>query len=137
MLKRARKFVKGLTQHGEEIPDPTPVAPPLGYKKIPSLAEQIRQAILSEKLKEAAAAAGVETFEEADDFDVGDDYDPRSPYEETFEPSNPAPANPMVEVAETKAVEAISTTGGGSEPPRSEDPPPVPPEAAKRPKNRA
>lgn len=71
---------------GREMPDPTPVAPPVGYNRQPSLAEQIRAMVRSEQVRQAAEAAGLETFEEADDFDVGDDYDPASPYEEVFEP---------------------------------------------------
>lgn len=71
---------------GREIMDPTPIAPPIGYKKAPSISETIRNLIRSERLKQEAAAQGYETFEEADDFDVGDDFDPTSPYEEVFEP---------------------------------------------------
>lgn len=51
----------------------------------PSEIERIRALIRSERLAAEAAAAGAETWEEADDFDVGDDYDPTSPYEEMFE----------------------------------------------------
>lgn len=71
---------------GRELMDPTPIAPPIGYKKSPSIAEQIRTMIRSEHLRQEAERAGYETFEEADDFDVGDDFDPKSPYEEVFEP---------------------------------------------------
>lgn len=73
-------------EHGRELMDPTPIAPPIGYKKSPSIAEQIRAMVRSEKLRQEAEAEGYETFEEADDFDVGDDFDPKSPYEEVFEP---------------------------------------------------
>lgn len=71
---------------GREIMDPKPIAPPIGYKKAPSIADQMRAMIRSERLRAEAEAAGYETFEEADDFDVGDDFDPTSPYEEVFEP---------------------------------------------------
>lgn len=74
-------------EQGHEIPDPVPMEPPLGYRRTPSLAEQIRMHIRSEALRRAAEEAGYETFEEADDFDVGDDYDPTSPYEEVFDPA--------------------------------------------------
>lgn len=76
-----------LDPRGREIPDPVPVAPPVGYKRQPSLAEQIRAMVRSEKLRDEAQAAGYETFEEADDFDVGDDYEPNSPYEVDFDPT--------------------------------------------------
>lgn len=85
-----------LDKYGREMPSPLPIAPPIGYKKSPTLAEQIRNMVISEKLKQEVLAAGAETFDEADDFDIGDDYDPRSPYEETFEPPLPPATQPRV-----------------------------------------
>lgn len=76
----------GLDEHGREIADPTPIAPPIGYNKQPSMMENIRNMIRSERLRQEVEAAGAETFEEADDFDVGEDFDPTSPYEENFDP---------------------------------------------------
>lgn len=67
-----------MTVDGQELPDPTPVAPPVGYKKQPSMADIIREQV---RLAKLAEEAGVETFEEANDFEVGDDFDPDSPYE--------------------------------------------------------
>lgn len=83
-----------LDARGREKPDPTPIAPPIGYKRQPSLAEQIRNMVRSERLAMEAQAAGYETFEEADDFDTGEDLDPRSPYEVEFDPPLAANANP-------------------------------------------
>lgn len=78
---KARRYdAKGLY-----YPDPTPIAPPVGYTRSPTIAEQIRTMVRSEQLKHHADASGMDTFEEADDFNVGDDYDPRSPWEEQFE----------------------------------------------------
>lgn len=71
---------------GQEIPDPTPIAPPIGYKRQPSIFEQMRQMVLSDRLAAEASAAGAETFEEADDFDVGEDIDPRSGWENDYDP---------------------------------------------------
>lgn len=83
----AKMSRKELTADGAAlIPDPTPVAPPLGYTRQPSITERIREMVRSEHLRQAAEAAGVETFEEANDFEVGDDFDPASPYEEVYEP---------------------------------------------------
>lgn len=89
---RVRPQHTDLYRDGKEYPDPTPVAPPIGFIKQPTLAETMRSMILGEALKRHARESGQETFEEADDFDVGDDYDPTSPYEETFEP--PEQINP-------------------------------------------
>lgn len=71
---------------GAEVLDPTPEEPPIGYNPQPSLALQIREMVRSEKLRLEAEEAGLETFEEADDFEVGDDFDISSPYENDFDP---------------------------------------------------
>lgn len=90
-LEKPYTFFRGLRHRyldakRREKPDPLPVSPPLGYKKTPSLSEQIRDMVRSEKLRQAAEEAGVETFEEADDFDIPDDpVDPSTPYEADFE----------------------------------------------------
>lgn len=80
-----------LDDFGREIPDPTPMAPPVGYKRQPTMVEIIRQQIQGEALRRAAAEMGKESWQEADDFDVGDDYDPTSPWEEQFDPVGYAP----------------------------------------------
>lgn len=69
-----------LNSKGHEIPDQTPVALPLGYKKPESLQQTIRRLIQTQASLEAQQN-GFETFEEANDFIIGDDYDPRSEYE--------------------------------------------------------
>lgn len=79
-----------LNGDGHEVVDSVPMAPPVGYEKQPSVTDRIRAMVQSELLRREAAEAGVETFEEADDFDVGDDIDPSTPYEENFDPP-PAP----------------------------------------------
>lgn len=67
-------------EKGEEILDPTPVAMPVGFHRPPSLAEQVRRLVRTEFSRQAAAL-GEETFEEADDFDCGDDPELKSKYE--------------------------------------------------------
>lgn len=49
-----------------------------------SLGDRVR-ALIQKELAEQAAAQGFESFQESDDFDIGDDYDPSTPYEEIFE----------------------------------------------------
>lgn len=71
-------------EKGQEIVDQRPVAMPVGYKKPEPLADTIRRLIRVEASEEAMRN-GQETFEEADDFDVGEDYDPTSPYEMDFD----------------------------------------------------
>lgn len=76
-----------LDEDGREHPDPVPVAPPIGHNPQPSLAEKIRAMVQSEHLRLAAEQAGMETFDEADDFEVDedDDFDPSSPWENEFD----------------------------------------------------
>lgn len=68
-----------------EQPDPTPMQPPLGYKRAPTLSEQIRQQVLAAKLDSLAELE--ETEEEADDFEVGDDFTPLSAHENDHVPT--------------------------------------------------
>lgn len=75
---------KPLDELGRELPDSTPLEPPLNYQKTPSLSDQIRDLIRSEKLKQAAEEAGYESFDDADDFEIEDDPYPYSPYEDEF-----------------------------------------------------
>ena len=94
---------KGIGSDGHFVPDPIPMAPPIGYKKAPSMIEIVRDMVRSEKLAQAAAAAGHETFEEAEDFDVDDDpVQLKSGWENDFDP-------PIAEVKE--AVEADKASG--------------------------
>lgn len=72
-----------LDEHGREKPNPTPMQPPIGYKKQPTIAEQMRAAIRQASLE--AAQMGQETEEEANDFDVGEDMEPHSPWEHDFD----------------------------------------------------
>jgi len=73
-----------LDDYGREKPNPTPMAPPIGYKKQPTIAEQMRQMIRLASME--AAQMGAETEDEANDFDVGEDMEPTTPYEHDFEP---------------------------------------------------
>lgn len=114
-----------------EVVSAIPVAPPVGYVKQPSLAERIRAMVRSEHLRQAAEAGGYETFEESEDFEVGDDYDPRSPYEEQFDPGFTRPDMPSVRVAEP-----AGDVGGAGAPAPAEAAPKAaasPPEGAKPP----
>lgn len=78
---------KGKRQNviGQELPDPTPMAPPVGFMRQPSLSERIRDMVRSEALRVAAESSGLETLDEADDFDVGDEVDPHSEWENDFD----------------------------------------------------
>jgi len=74
-------------ENGGEIGDPTPMQPPLGYKRTPTLSEQIAQQVRIQTLKNLEDSFEPETDEEADDFEVGDDYEPLSKYENDHVPT--------------------------------------------------
>lgn len=84
---REKRRSAGFNDEDKLIPDGIPMEPPLGYKPSQSMVEIIRDMVRSEQLARDLDAAGVETFEEADDFEVGDE-DPqmRSPWENDFDP---------------------------------------------------
>lgn len=67
---------------GEELPDDTPIELPIRFKRPPTLQEQIKAMVRSE-LSQSAKAQGMESFEEADDFEVEDDVEIRSAHELT------------------------------------------------------
>jgi hypothetical protein len=73
-----------LNENGHEILDDTPVSMPVGFKRPMSMTDMIRQYVKTEMSKQASDS-GQESWEEADDFDIGDDYDPKSPWELTFD----------------------------------------------------
>lgn len=102
-----------LNPDGSENPDPTPIAPPIGYRKAPSLVDNMRAMIREHALAIAIAGQDAETFEESDDFDVADDYDPASPWEGEFEP-----------IASITADEAAKNAAAAAK--AAEPPPPVP-----------
>lgn len=117
-----------------EYPDPTPMAPPIGYVKQPSLHDQIRAMIRTEKVRQMVMEAGYETPEEADDFEVGDDYDPSTPYEAYFDPPLVAPTPPSPDPL--KSAGAASGTSPSDKPtgaaPSSSLPPSAPPETTSK-----
>lgn len=71
-----------------EKTDPVPVKPPVHRQRQHTVDERIRAAIRSDRMQQIAEARGMESFQEADDFDIEDDpIDPLTPYERDFEGS--------------------------------------------------
>lgn len=84
----AKLLSKGLHPDGTPVLDPTPLAPPIGYKKQPSMVEIVRDMVRSERLRQEAESADMETFEESEDFDIPEDAGmPASPWANDFDPS--------------------------------------------------
>nr|QJB20011.1 MAG: hypothetical protein [Microvirus sp.] len=79
----------GYNKNGEEVLDPTPIEVPIGLKKPMSLQEKMKLMVRQE-MSVIAQANGMESFEEADDFDCDDDtFDAKTPWEEDFDPDVP------------------------------------------------
>lgn len=74
-----------LDSDGREIPDPNQMEMPLGMKRPETLAEQV-QRLVRTSISAHAAMHGAETFEEAEDLEVDEDFDPYTPYEVEFDP---------------------------------------------------
>lgn len=83
----AKMLAHGKNPDGTVKFDPTPIAPPIGYKKQPSMVEIVREMVRGERLAQAAREGGHETFEESEDFDVDDEPSQlRSEWENDFDP---------------------------------------------------
>lgn len=119
----ARQEARGFTDDGQ-LMDPTPVAPPIGYKKQPSMVDHLREMVRSELLARDLARQGVETFDEADDFGADDEDEagmpPLSGYEAEFDP--PA-VQRIVEAASQAARSAAAREREASRPPAAPEPP--------------
>lgn len=119
-----------LGKRAVELPDPTPLEPPLGYVRQDPLHVKIANMIRSE-ISRVAGDNGMETLDEADDFDVGDDWEQErsTPYEEVFD--TPAVAQTRQEVleAERKAAEALKNAPPQGASPEDAKPAPEAPPA--------
>lgn len=82
-------FPKGkaiLMPDGSEVLDPRPVALPVGFERPESIQEMIKRLVTDPLIREEMAASQiVDSFEDADDFNIPGD-DPISPHEESFDP---------------------------------------------------
>jgi len=115
-----------LNKYGQERPNPVPMAPPIGYKRPISIADQIREAIRAASFE--AYMAGAETEEEANDFAVGEDEEPSSRWESEFE------IDPTLEaMLALQSAPPAKPSGGGAPKADPSSPPedPAPPSAAK------
>lgn len=63
-----------LNEKGWEVPDATPITRAVKFGRAPSTLDEVRRALGI--LTKEAEEHGFETPEEADDFNVGDDFDP-------------------------------------------------------------
>lgn len=74
---RVKLGLKRLTEDGAEKPNPVPMEPPVGYKKQPSIFENMR-ALVQAELARKAAQEGFDTEEEDENFEIEEDREPLS-----------------------------------------------------------
>lgn len=110
-----------LTDKGEEKLDPTPMAIPVGFERPLTMEQQVARMMRSQYEMQAKIRdmTGVETPEEADDFDIEDDpVDMTTPYEEHFMP-DVSPEQQITDDPEFKAVPESGTDSGTESPAKS------------------
>lgn len=129
-----RKLIeRGLNDDGSVDLDPVPLAPPIGYTKAPSMLQMMHDMLTSHKLEQELKAAGTETLEDFEDFDIPDEPEQLRSAHEALE-SDPtlqdlyaagADAKRVREEAE-KRKKRPAKGGEAPEPPQdaAEDPPP-------------
>lgn len=82
----AKLIKRGLNLDGSPQLDPTPIAPPIGYVKAPSMMQMMHDMLTNHKLQQQLEARGAETLEDFEDFDVEDEPSQlRSPHEVPLE----------------------------------------------------
>lgn len=86
ILQKCQEWARGLSGYngrGEELPDPTPVELPVDFERPVPLAEEIRRLVRSEAIQAELRSKEIETFDEANDFDIPDDpIDPETPWQD-------------------------------------------------------
>lgn len=96
---------------GREVPDRTPVAIPVRFRRAENIHNQMLDLINSERFRQYLANEEIETPEEADDFAIEDEYDPYSPYEMSLDQELRGPADDQRELEERR--NALDTANGG------------------------
>lgn len=86
-MKNIKKWIFRKSDGRRENLDPRQLSLPVGMERPESLQEKMKRLVRDEVLQQKLSQEGVETFEEADDFDIPDDpVDPTTPYEEHYDP---------------------------------------------------
>lgn len=119
----------GIGHDGKEYGDPVPMSPPIGYERPPDMMEMMRNMLRQEAYQRRLAEEGLDTFEEAGDFDIDDDPMPLTIHEALLvDPPPAAPeAPPAPNVPQTTDGRQGGQGGGSPEPAPAAPPTGVPP----------
>lgn len=112
-----------LDRNGHEVPDSTPVARPVRISTRPSTLDELKQ--LLRIVSREAEANGDETFEESEDFDVGDDAEPFSRWEIPTDEQLEGFAEQLRQEKAQRAAVAAGVSPPGVPGRSNGDPPPV------------
>lgn len=121
-----------IDKDGKEVLDPRPIAPPVGFVERDSITDRLRELIAGERMRRTAELREMDSFEEADDFDVDDDPIPMrdTPYENDFDP----PVRELVQegsrslaAKQRKAAEEAEAAKAAGSPNNPAPPPPAAP----------
>lgn len=110
-----------LDDRGAEKLDPTPMAIPVGFERPLTMEQQVARLMRAqyEMQSKIRDMTGVETPEEADDFDIEDDpIDMTTPYEEHFMP-DVSPEQQITDDPNFKPVPESGTDSGTESPAKS------------------
>lgn len=85
-MKQTTNKLSSYDKKGGEVLDKTPIEMPVGFKRPKPIQDKIRELVNNALIMKELSEAGLESFEEADDFDIPDEtYDPTTPFEENFD----------------------------------------------------
>lgn len=108
-----------LLEDGREVPNPLPVAPPVGYVYEPTIMDRLSQ-MLDKRLAALLEAQALEETEaEANDFDIDEDEEIRSIYEISLQdefpeiPRSISAGDPVSTVSEAVKPPKVGSEGVG------------------------
>lgn len=85
--QKVRPTLSTYNDAGQEICDPDPLSIPVKFRRPMSVAEEVAKLMRNPEFRRRLDDLGLESFDEADDFNIPDDpIDPLTPYEDGFEP---------------------------------------------------
>lgn len=94
------------TEDGLEVPDPTPIEIPLAERPL-TLSEQMQRFITDPSASKLLRERGIDTFDEADDFDIVDPEGCLTPYEAEFNDDEVLSVQTRVDELKSGIVEEI------------------------------
>lgn len=99
----------------KEYPDPTPVAIPVELQRPESMDERLKRILADDRMKSNMMQSGLETIDEASDFDVEDTFEDDavlSPHV-VNEMAEEYPKEPLLDLEDKETSPPLTQSGGG------------------------